>query len=311
MHDDLGIPNRRTRRIVISLRDRIATGIPLLLDGPTGTELHRRGVSTELPLWSAHALFEAPDVLRTIHRDYLEAGAELITANTFRTHERNLAVGGHAGEAASLTLEAVEIAREVAGRRAWVAGSQAPLEDCYEPDRTPDAVALDSEHGRMADYLAQAGVDAILVETMPTIREALAAVRAASSTGLPVLASFVCDSNGDLLSGESLRDAVAALLPFEPDALLVNCAPAPDLGRALAALRDAAPDRTLGGYGNVGRPHPVHGWQATDAVAPEAYVRYVDEWLVLGAQIVGGCCGTTPDHTRAIAACIAARNPTP
>ncbi len=289
---------------MISLRERLASGIPMILDGPTGTELHRRGVSTKLPLWSAHALFDAPDVLRAIHRDYLDAGAELLTANTFRTHERNLAAGGCAGQAASLTLEAVEIAREVAGREAWVAGSQAPLEDCYEPDRTPDAIALESEHARMSEYLAHAGADAILVETMPTIREARAAVRAASATGLPVLASFVCDARGDLLSGEPLRDAVDAVLPFEPDALLVNCAPAPDLERALGILRDAARDRVFGGYGNVGRPDPVHGWQDTDAVAPQTYARYVAAWLGLGARIVGGCCGTTPDHTRAIAALV-------
>ena len=99
---------------MIDFLQRLASPQPILLDGPVGTELDRRGVDTSLPLWSARALLEAPEVLRQIYRDYREAGAEVLTANTFRTHARNLAPAELDREAASLTLEAVEIAREVA-----------------------------------------------------------------------------------------------------------------------------------------------------------------------------------------------------
>src|SRR5574342_1176370 len=107
---------------------RLTTARPLLLDGATGTELNRRGVNTDLPLWSARALLEAPDVLGQIHLDYVRAGAELITANTFRTHRRSLARAGLGDEAERLTRLAVSLARDAVraaqpGRACFVAGS--------------------------------------------------------------------------------------------------------------------------------------------------------------------------------------------
>src|SRR5688572_1998339 len=93
---------------------RLVQRRPVLLDGATGTELNRRGTNTDLPLWSARALLEAPDVLRKIHLDYVRAGAELITANTFRTHRRSLARAGLGDQALPLTLQAVGLAREAA-----------------------------------------------------------------------------------------------------------------------------------------------------------------------------------------------------
>src|SRR5262245_41106780 len=112
-------------------RDRLAGTQPILLDGATGTELNRRGVDTSLPLWSAAALLRAPEVVRQIHADYVASGAQAITANTFRTHERNLRASGLADArrlASELTAQAVALARSAAGALAWVAGSQAPLE---------------------------------------------------------------------------------------------------------------------------------------------------------------------------------------
>jgi len=292
---------------MMPLRDRLEEGSPLLFDGPTGTELHRRGVDTSLPLWSARALLTAPDVLRAVHRDYLEAGAEVITANTFRTHERSLAAGGQPGQGAELTLEAVEIAREVAGDRAYVAGSLAPLEDCYRPDLVPDRLALLVEHDSMARNLARSGADLILVETHNTVREAVAAARAAATTALPVLVSFVVGRDAQLLSGESVAEAVQAVLPFEPTGLLVNCGPAPDLLPALLQIREAAPGIPFGAYGNVGYADDRVGWVSTDAVDPQAYADHAESWMDAGATIVGSCCGTGPDHVRALRRRIDAR----
>ena len=290
-----------------SFRDRLARPEPLLLDGATGTELNRRGVDTALPLWSAAALWEAPDVLRQIHRDYVEAGAELVTANTFRTHPRSLAAGGRRGQGPELTARAVQIAREACGDRAWVAGSQAPLEDCYSPELVPDDKALAREHELMSAQLAEAGVDVILVETQHTIREALAAATAATATGLPVLIGFVCDRDGKLLSGESLATAALAVLPLEPAGLLVNCTPTPTVGAALSGLSQVAAGLTIGAYGNIGEPDPVQGWRSTDAADPRVYSRYARSWLDHGAMLVGGCCGTTPEHIRQLASTIAKR----
>ena len=284
-----------------SFLDRLRDPEPLLLDGATGTELTRCGVATTLPLWSTAAILDAPDVLEQIHRDYAAAGAEVITANTFRTHERNIVAGGLLVEdAARLTRRAVDIARRGAGSSVWIAGSLAPLEDCYSPELTPEEAVLRREHQKMAENLAAAGVDLILVETHNTIVEAVAATQAAASTGLPVLVSFVCGTDGRLLSGESVTDAAATVVGFQPAGVLVNCGPAPDLLSPVKALLSVCGETPVGAYGNIGRPDAAQGWVNTDAVAPTAYARFARTWLDAGATIIGGCCGTTPEHIRVL-----------
>ena len=172
------------------------------------------------------------------------------------------------------------------------------MEDCYTPALVPDDETLAREHAEMARNLAAAGVDLILVETQNTVREAVSAARSATLTGLPTFVSFVCDGTGHLLSGESLADAVQAVAPFNPAALLINCGPAPELLEPLKQLRRLAPDLPCGVYGNIGRGDPVAGWVNTDAVSPSRYAYYARQWLDAGATIIGGCCGTTPAHIR-------------
>ncbi len=286
-----------------TFRERISRVPAILLDGALGTELNRRGVDTALPLWSAAALVHAPEVVEAIHVDYLSVGAEVITANTFRTHQRNLTAGGWGAQAQALTDRAINLARAAADRadhQVWIAGSTAPLEDCYRPDLTPDDEALAREHRQHAAFLANAGVDLILVETQPTAREAVAAARAAQKTGLPLMVSFVCGTDGRLLSGESLADAVAAVLACDPAAILVNCCPAFAVGAMLNTLRDSVGETPYGAYANVGEPDPVQGWRNTAAADPQAYAALAARWLAQGARLIGGCCGTTPEHIAAL-----------
>jgi len=289
-----------------SLSERLQDPQPILLDGATGTELHRRGVETVLPLWSAEALVDAPDVVRQIHREYVDAGSEILTANTFRTYRRTLSHAGWEDRAAELTAVAVELAREAAEGRAWVFGSQPPLEDCYSPELVPDDAALAVEHAEMSANLVDAGVDGILVETQNTIREAVAATQAAAETGLPVMVSFVCGDDGRLLSGESLSSAVDAVALFGPEVVLVNCVPADAVLLLLQELLDSAPGIRFGAYANIGRPDPVHGWINTDAQDPARYAEFAESWLKFGAKILGGCCGTTPEHIRRLRAILKA-----
>jgi homocysteine S-methyltransferase len=284
-----------------SLRDRFNARTPILLDGATGTELARRGINVDVPEWSAAALMSAPELVRQVHADYVAAGAELITANTFRTHARNLFRCGLASRAAELTAQAVSLAREAAGDRAWVLGSQAPLEDCYSPQLAPPEAELQREHRAMARHLADAGVDGILIETQNTVREALAAARAAAETGLPVLVSFVCGRDGRLLSGESLSAAVTEVLPFEPVMLLANCLPVDTVPRVLPELITAAGERPVGAYANIGYADEHGQWVNTDNIDPQVYARHAADWLRQGARLIGGCCGTTPAHTAAMA----------
>ncbi len=292
-------------------RERLASGPPLLLDAAMGTELQRREARTSLPLWSALPLVEDPELVWTIHGDEVAAGADILTADTFRTHARSLAKGGLGDRAGELSALAVRLAHQAAatpGREVFVAGSLSPLEDCYRPDLVPDDASLANEHAAQAQFLAEAGVDLILCETHNTIREAVAAGRAAKATGLPAVVSLVTDGSGRLLSGESIEDAAAALEPIALDALGINCVPSRRLGDDLARLAAAAPGRPLAAYGNLGLPSDGPGWRFAEDLPPEDYARETEFWLGLGARIVGGCCGTTPAHTRALREALDGRN---
>lgn len=311
----------------MSFLAQLQSGRVLVLDGATGTELDRRGVDTSLPLWSARALIVAPEVVQQIHCDYLEAGADILTTNTFRTHRRTLTRAGIGTPAEAgartheLTRLAVQLARDAivqSGRAAYLAGSMSPLEDCYSPALVPPDDELRAEHLEIAQDLAGAGCDLLLVETMNTIREAVIAAEAAQSTGLPVCVSFVVGPNGrppdrvstqasfaaepmNLLSGESITAAVKALGELKPDAIMVNCVPLACIEPALEELR-AAWHGALGLYANVGHAADVIGWTLTDDVQPEVYAQHARRWIERGARIVGGCCGTSPAHIAAIRA---------
>jgi methionine synthase I (cobalamin-dependent) len=290
---------------ILSVRflERLRSGKPLLLDAAMGTELQRRDAITTLPLWSARPLLDDPELVWTIHGDEASAGADILTTNTFRTHGRTLAGAGLAARAAELTTLAVRLAHQAAsvpGREIFVAGSLSPLEDCYRPDLAPESEALASEHEDQARILAEAGVDLILAETHNSIREAAAALRAAKSTGVPVVVSLVTDGGGRLLSGESIEEAAEALLSLDPDAIGVNCVPAARLADDLASLAAASGGEPLCAYGNLGLPAEGPGWAFTDEMGPEAFAEEARRWIGLGARIVGGCCGTTPAHTQAL-----------
>lgn len=284
-----------------TITQRLAQPRPILLDGAMGTELDRRGVATTLPLWSAGALENAPEIVQAIHRDYILAGAEVITTNTFRTHARNVR---NSAKAHALTQKAVELA-QIARTEAnmphpiWIAGSVAPLEDCYSPQLTPHGGYCLREHSQMVTQLANAGVDFILIETMNTIHEAEAAALAARQNHLPFWVSFVLDEQFNLLSGEPLQRAIDTISPIEPSAFLVNCIPTAHIASALALLRSLT-DLPIGAYGNMGTPDSVVGWASAQDMTPNHYCHHAQEWAQLGAQIIGSCCGSQPDHISAL-----------
>ncbi len=287
------------------LSTQLTRGEIILLDGALGTELERRGVSTQLPLWSAQAVRDSPDRVREVHEDYVRAGADILTAATFRTTPRALGKAGMAADADRLTRAAIALCVEArervgGGREVFVAGSMAPLEDCYAPELVPPALAADREHAEQAERLARAGAELLLVETMGTIREAVAAVRAAKKTGLLVLASFICRNGSEILGGELLADAVRGVEAIGADAVLVNCTPVDVMPLCLDAMSRAT-SLPIGCYPNAGTPEMAKGtWQFDPSMSPERFAGSAQEWLRRGAQIVGGCCGTGPDHIRAL-----------
>jgi homocysteine S-methyltransferase len=289
-----------------------AAGSILLLDGAMGTELERRGVNTALPLWSAHALLEAPEVVEQIHVEYLEAGAEAITTNTFRTHRRSLAKGGFGDRARELTFRAVEIAiraRERVNSDALVIGSIAPLEDCYRPDLVPGVEECRDEHAEMISHLVEAGVDLIAMETMNSMRESTAAIeQVRAATPGKWMASFCVKTDGPpgvMLRGSTLADMIPELT--DAYAVGINCIPAASMDSQLKLLRALLPEgMRLAAYAN-GADFCAQGQciggakRATEIVNPQRYAEYAESWVQAGVSILGGCCGTTPETIRAIA----------
>src|SRR6267142_2313045 len=253
----------------------------IVLDGATGTCLGQRGVDTRGPLFSGEALRDERGIaaLRGVHGDYARAGAQVITAATFRTNPRK--AGARWRE---LTGLAVRIAKETGG---VVAGSMAPVEDCYRADlRPPPDVAL-REHRQLARALAEAACDLLLIETVAAADEGLAAVQAAVETGLPVWVAAMAMPDGRMRSGDALdaffRDARAA----GAHAALINCVPCEgvDLGLS-AAERSGLP---FGAYAHMGEVDAEAGWPPTPVLSPAAYAARVAAWLERGARIVGGC----------------------
>jgi homocysteine S-methyltransferase len=279
-----------------------------LIDGATGSELDRRGVDISMPLWSARALIEAPEppkILKQVHLDYLNAGAQAITANTFRTHQRSLAKAGIGDRAEELTQLAVAIARSACDEGkpdALVYGSVAPLEDCYSPELAPDIETCKQEHGQMIQCLVEAGVDLVLIETMCSAHEAIAAAEAARELTPNAWAISFClstDGLGFLLDGTHISEVIPAIDGAQ--FVGINCVPAPMLADQVQHLRQVLPDNIpIAAFGNVGYADEDGGWVSTDAIEPDRYASYAMDWIDAGATIIGGCCGTTPKTIKSI-----------
>jgi enediyne biosynthesis protein CalE2 len=296
-----------------SVRKRLDHDQVVVLDGGIGSELVRRGVR-----WRDHGLRTDQDAVQALHKDYLTSGAHVLRTNTFQlnrrvyqnvfrdeAHMRQIGAPDLMERVPRLIASAVQNARNAREqsqrREVAIAGVMSPLEHCFRPDLAVEAPA---EHAEIARSLADAGVDFLMLESMNTLRETACALDAAQSTGLPVWVSFVVNADGTLLSGESLREAADLARRRAAEAVLVNCAPPDDLDRALPALNTSLP---VGAYAHIGKFDPP-SWKfeffpqftSTDAWSPDRYADAAQTWRNRGARIVGGCCGTGPDHVRGL-----------
>lgn len=304
-----------------AVKQKLARGETVLLDGGIGTEILRRGV-----YWRSHGLEQHPEVVSQVHADYRAAGAEVLRTDTFQLnrraylnlfhgieHMRRIGPEGLEHKAGRLIRQAVELARQAANgtggsRGAAVAGVISPLEHCFRPDLSPPAAQCRAEHAELVKEMKVAGADFILFESMNRVEEAGAAAEAARASGLPFWVSFVVREDGRILGGERLAEAVEALEPLGADVIAVNCAPIEDITRAVAELRRhrAGP---VGAWAHIGRYDPP-SWKfgfyprfsGTEEAPPARYLEAAREWKRIGAQVIGGCCGTTPEHVRALRA---------
>ncbi|MHA2032803.1 MAG: homocysteine S-methyltransferase family protein [Candidatus Kariarchaeaceae archaeon] len=273
---------------------------PVLLDGPMGTEIERRGGEISMPLWSAKGLLDNPDMVKQIHLDYINAGAEVITTNTFRTQERTFRKINLKNYGKSMTQLAVELAqgaKKKSQKSIKIAGSISPLEDCYSPELVPEITELKVEHKDMAQWLYDAGIDIFLIETMNTIKEAKIAFEMADNYDIPIWMGMTVDNNGKILSGESWNDLFQAFDNL-PDVVFVNCSSRIGTEKALLELNSikvkSVPELNIGFYPNY-LFEMDEGREILD-LRQELFDN-IDQWLSYGPVVVGTCCGATPDDT--------------
>ncbi len=291
------------------ISDLLSRQAIIVLDSAMGTELQARGADISLPLWSAKALLEKPDTVRQIHIDNIDAGADIITANTFRTQRRTIEKAGYKNEnndytetARLLTFSAAELAKDavmITRDEVLVAGSIAPLEDCYKPELAPDTDTLCTEHYEHAVNLRDAGVDLLLPETMNNVREISAVLNQIHKTGKEYMISMICRNNKELLSGELIMDAVNIIEKFSPSAILANCIH-PSLAESVISAIKSLTGRPVGVYANIADPLGGKSDKFKPDISPAEYFDYASKWKRMGAVIIGGCCGTTPEYIRKI-----------
>ncbi len=257
-----------------------------ILDGPMGSELESRGFALGLPTWSATAVRKAPALVREIHAAYVNAGATVHTANTFRTQPRHFP-----DTFAALTSEAIALARAAVPKTHRVFGSVAPLEDCYRPDLARTDSSAVRAHGEMVGALVDAGVDGLVCESFSNLDEGLLAARLAAASRCETWLSFTPGPAGTLLSAEEIAVGAERALDLGVDAVLINCATIEFVDRALEGLARVC--EKFGVYANA------YG------VSPEAYADAGVRWRKAGATILGACCGASAAHVRALAECVA------
>ncbi len=264
----------------------------LLLDGPMGSCLSAAGLELPAPLWSAQALFEAPEQIAALHRAYAEAGADVHTANTFRTQPHL-----HP-QWRDLLKQAVRIGRENIPAHTQLAGSMAPVADCYRPDLSPPNSR--PIHRDMAQALAASGVDLLLCETFPHPEEALVALEEAVATGLEAWLSLTAGPEGTLLSPETVVETAQKAMEKGASLVAFNCSGPQASTPFLEALSKSG--LPFGLYANAGEVQEGFGWSDNAAQTAEAYADQAQAWLDAGAGLIGSCCGTSPAHTAALRA---------
>ena len=285
---------------------------PMLADGAMGTVLTARGVFVnrcydELNL-------SDPGLILSVHEEYLQAGAEILETNTFGANRFRLTRHGLNGKVeeinsagARLARRAVEHLKERRGGQAWVAGSVGPLGVRLEPLGKTGLEEAREAFAEQIAVLAKNGVDLLIVETMPALNEAHQALEAAKSVApeLPVLVMVTVDDESEGLDGSSPAQAAALLTEWGADAVGVNCSTGPaTVLTAVEAMRGAT-SLPLAAMPNAGMPRAVEG-RNIYLVSPEYMASFARKAIATGVQIVGGCCGTTPNHIRAMRAAIRA-----
>lgn len=289
------------------LLDLLSEGKPVVADGGMGTMLFAQGLErgSAPELWNV----ERPADVRSIHRSYIEAGAQIILTNTFGGNAFRLAGHNLAERVHELNCAGARLAREeadAAGHPVAVGGSMGPTGKMLEPlgDLTFDDTAAAFEAQAVA--LVEGGVDVLWIETMADLEEVRAAVEGCrrAAPDVPVVTTMTFDTRGRTMMGVTPERAVRTLSEYNVIALGANCGNGPDeIETVIGKMHEAGPAVSLIAKANAGLPHMEEGRAVYDA-SPDIMSAYAARVRAQGAHIVGACCGSTPDHIRAIAAAL-------
>lgn len=298
------------------IEQHLRNGGTVVLDGGTGTELERRGVTMDPEAWCGPATLDNLDVLEAIHRDYLEAGADVITANTYASSPLMLAGTDYSErfeEINRAALEAARRARAASGKdEVLIAGSLSHMcpmvGGTAQPDlaRAPSGEDMAAGFSKLARLLRDEGCDLIILEMMYYPERIVHVFEAARDSGLPVWAGFSArrGAGGRVLSYAPERDIpftdiLAPLDAFEVAAAGVMHTPADLVGEAMSEVSTRF-DGFLMAYPDSGY-FKMPQWQFEDVIAPDELLRFATGWVDAGVQIIGGCCGLSPRHIEALA----------
>ncbi len=300
-----------------AIEGRLAAGGVVLLDGGTGTELERRGAPMHGAVWCAAATLSHGDLLRTVHEDYVRAGASVIIANTYASNRLMLEPAGLGGEFEAINRRAVEVALEARARAAGgdavaVAGSMSHMLPMrHDPARAPSPARAAECFSEMAETLAAAGVDLIILEMMSNPDLARPALAAALATGRPVWVGYSARRGAGgapvpfLRTDLAFADLLGAVPPSQAPVAGVMHTHVDLTSPALAVLRGFFDGPTMA-YPDSGF-FEMPSWRFTDVISPAELARAAREWLGEGVRVVGGCCGLGVEHVEALAEMIAAR----
>ncbi len=287
----------------------------VLLDGGVGQELYRRSTRPAAPLWSVQVMMDEPHLVEAVHLDFIEAGARIITVNTYTATPHRLTREGLPDKFEALqaaAFAAAASAREKSGQAVRIAGCLPPLVGSYRADLTPPEDECLANYRRIVAVQAD-HVDLFLCETMLSAAEARAATVAAAESGKSVWTALsVDDADGSVLrSGEGVAEGARAAVDAGADAVLINCSSPEAVATAMRLL--AGIGVPFGGYANgfvsIAAMQPggtVEALEARDDLGPATYADHAMGWIASGAAIVGGCCEIGPGHIAALGQRLAA-----
>ncbi len=274
---------------------------PFLLDGATGSNLMAagmpRGVCTEV--W----VRDHKEILVNLQKAYVEAGSQAVYAPTFGANRISLSMHGLENQVKSLNQTLVSYSREAAGDSALVVGDITTTGKMMAPAGDLTYETAFETYQEQISCLAEAGVDLLVAETMISIDETLAALDAAQSVcDLPILCSMTIESDGSLFTGGNIFEAAAALESAGASAVGINCSVGPEQLEAIIRTLASTVTIPVIAKPNAGMPQIDDRGQAVYSMTPEDFARHMKTLVEAGASIVGGCCGTTPDFIRSLAA---------